>query len=333
MPASLVIAFDRSRSLLKIHAPYHSIFAVLLSNRIYGFLKSSIAFHPCLRLFDRIGKTGRSLFAGSPAVFLRFHIRKVEQCHLPVFIPRLNVIEIDEYSPDRIFGIRNAPVQSGNRRYYDRRGVRHDAEADRSVRHRHLECVRVADSYGDILSHHAEVCHLMAQELSHLLDDEFAFIVVIVSHQHLSAAERVALVLISLDIGYLRRLDAVGVIDKKLRIDAEHAVQEILIRFRYASLRGDPYLRQPPGRSRSHAPEVCKRCVVPQHIPVGLLIENSDEVRGVFCKYVQCDLAQVHVGAYARCCPYAYPALHLSHQKFCHLFGRAVVALQVVRNV
>ena len=85
-------------------------------------------------------------------------------------------------------------------------------------------------------------------------------------------------------------------------------------------------------------PEICQGTVVPQQIPVGLLIQlrNADTIfvrRDMLCHNVHGQLCKVEVGANARRCGDAGVVQHLSHHGHGKFMGTHVVIGQIARHI
>ena len=95
---------------------------------------------------------------------------------------------------------------------------------------------------------------------------------------------------------------------------------------------------QPLDGSGTGHPEIRQRSVVPQQIPVGLLVQlcNADTIfirRDVLCHNVHGQLCKVEVGADARRCGDAGVVQHLPYHGHGKLMGAHVVIGQIARHI
>ena len=179
------------------------------------------------------------------------------------------------------------------------------------------------------------------QDFCHFPDNEFCFIIRIRSGKHLSLADAVGAGLVAFDLFHTAGLIAPCVVNENFRIHAENLIQTIF------SMDGKPCqvshgvdavgFQSLDGTGTSH-PEIGKRAVVPQQIPVGLLVQlrNADTIfvrRDVLCHNVHGQLCKVEVGADACRCGDASVVQHLPHYGHGKLVGAHVVVGQISRHI
>jgi len=95
---------------------------------------------------------------------------------------------------------------------------------------------------------------------------------------------------------------------------------------------------QPLDGAGTGHPEIRQRAMIPQQIPVGLLVQfrNADTVlvrRDVFCHNVHGQLCKVEVGADACRCGDAGVVQHLPHHGHGKFMGAHVVIGQIARHI
>ena len=134
----------------------------------------------------------------------------------------------------------------------------------------------VADSQYDVVRHEMLIHEFEAQLVHHLLHDKFSLGGAIGAVKDLSFSDTVLRRPVGLDLRDRTGLPPPGVVDQKLRVDAEKFVENIFI------LDGtpgdvahcqDPYLPELAFVSAPHSPEVRDGLVAPQFLPVGPLVQ------------------------------------------------------------
>ncbi len=130
-------------------------------------------------------------------------------------------------------------------------------------------------------------------------------------------------------------------VDENFRIHAENLIQTIF------SVDGKPCqvphgvdavgFQSLDGAGTSH-PEIRQRAMVPQQIPIGLLVQlcNADTIfvcRDVLCHNVHRQLCEVEVGADACRCGDAGVVQHLPHHSHGKLVGAHVVVGKIARHI
>ena len=179
------------------------------------------------------------------------------------------------------------------------------------------------------------------QDLCHLPDDKLGFVVGVRAGQHLPLADAVGAGLVAFDLSHTAGLIAPCVVDENFRIHAENLIQPIFPM--------DRKPRQVPhrinavgfqsfdGAGTGH-PEIRQRSVVPQQIPVRLLVQfrNADTVlvrRDVLRHNVHRQFCKVDVCADACRCGDAGVVQHLPHHGHGKLMGTHVVIGQIACHV
>ena len=149
------------------------------------------------------------------------------------------------------------------------------------------------------------------EKIRHLAHDEFCLFKIIRTLQDLSTAQTVRLRLIGLDQIHGHRFIPPGMIDQKLRIHAEHTIQQFLVmklaRLSDRAARNIPHCIKARFLklfciSMSYPPKVSQRPVVPQIFAVCHLIEKSNAhavlIRiGMFCHNVHRNFTQIQICA------------------------------------
>ena len=179
------------------------------------------------------------------------------------------------------------------------------------------------------------------QNLCHLPDDKLGFVVGVGAGQHLSLADAVGAGLVTFDLSHTAGLIAPCVVDENFRIHAKNFIQTIF------PVDGKPCqiphgvdamgFQPLDGAGASH-PEIRQRSVVPQQIPVRLLVQfrNADTIfvcRDMLCHNVHGQLCEVEVGADTCRCGDAGVVQHLPHHGHGKLVGAHVVVGQIARHI
>ena len=117
------------------------------------------------------------------------------------------------------------------------------------------------------------------QRFRHLPDDQLRLVRGIGLHEHLSGADAVRFRFVGLDVRHSCRFPAPGVIDEKLRVDAQGVVQRVLVggaQPGHVPHGEAAQVFQPLRDAPAHAPEVRQRPVAPEGFPVGLFVQLRD---------------------------------------------------------
>ena len=179
------------------------------------------------------------------------------------------------------------------------------------------------------------------QDLCHLPDDELCLIVGVGAGQHLSLTDAVGAGLVAFDLLHAAGFAAPCVVDEDFCIHAENLIQTIF------SVDGEPCqvphgvdavgFQSLDGAGTGH-PEIRQRAMVPQQIPVGLLVQlrNADAIlvrRDMLCHNVHGQLCKVEVGADACRCGDAGVVQHLPHHGHGKFMGAHVVVGQIACHI
>ena len=132
-----------------------------------------------------------------------------------------------------------------------------------------------------------------------------------------------------MDLGDGAGLDAVGMVDEELRVDAELLVEDGWRHTRNALEVLDPVLEQAVCDAGADVPDVCDGTVVPDGAAEGLLVQKADAVFHVLGRNVERQLAQEEVGADARSGRDVRLCEDLVHQHARDLARRLAVELEV----
>ena len=147
--------------------------------------------------------------------------------------------------------------------------------------------------------------------IGHLLHDQAALVGGVGTCQHLPLGEAFGFRRVRLAVRNLRRLPSPRMVNQKLGIHAEQAVQKVFVVNAVVRAFGAPgdvahrvqsVLLELARDAVADAPEVCQRTMAPQLLAVGALVERRDAhavlVRGnMFGHDVHGDLGEIEVGA------------------------------------
>ena len=199
----------------------------------------------------------------------------------------------------------------------------------------------VADLQGDGFGHQFLFGKPEHQNFRHLPDDELCLIVGVGTGQHLPLADAVGAGLVAFDLSHTAGLIAPCVVDENFCIHAKNLIQPIFSVDRKPCQ--IPHRINAVGFQLFHGawachPEIRQRAVVPQQIPVRLLVQlcNADTIfvcRNVLCYDVHGQLCKVEVGADACRCGDAGVVQHLPHHGHGKLVGAHVVIGQIARHI
>ena len=179
------------------------------------------------------------------------------------------------------------------------------------------------------------------QNLRHLPDDELCLIVGVWAGQHLPLADTVGAGLVAFDLLHTAGFIAPCVVNKDFCVYAKDLIQTIF------SVDGKPcqvphgvdaMSFQPLDGSGTGHPEIRQGSVVPQQIPIGLLVQlcNAHAVLvrwNVLCYDVHRQLCKVEVGTDACRCRDAGVVQHLPHHGHGKIMGAHVIIGQIARHI
>ena len=199
----------------------------------------------------------------------------------------------------------------------------------------------IADGKHHLVGHKPLLHEVEREQIGHLLDHQPPLVEGIRVLEHLPDTDAVARGLVCLDFGDCAGLPAPGVVDEKLGVDAEQAVERVLVCQRppcHIAHRPHPVLLQPVGVAVADAPEVSERAMRPEAAAVGLLVQFRDAdavlVGGYVLRHdVHRHLGEIEVCADARrgCnASLLEDALDEPHRE---LMGRQAVHPQILRGV
>ena len=169
----------------------------------------------------------------------------------------------------------------------------------------------IADMKDDLVRAEALADEVEGELVRHFPNDQEALVGGVGGGENLALTEALGLGLVGLAVRNLRGFPAPGVVDQKLRVDAEEAVEELLVvdggggAHRTAgdvAHGGHAVLGELARGSAADAPEVREGFVAPQLLAVGALVEDGDAdavfIRGNMLGHdVHGDLGEVEVGA------------------------------------
>ena len=144
-----------------------------------------------------------------------------------------------------------------------------------------------------------------AEQVGHFLEHQQPFLVGIGPGQHLACVQAAVIGLVVFDIAQARGLDAPGVVDEQLRVDAEQVVEIALVGQRHGGhvAHGvQAAALQRPGRAGADVPEIRQRAVGPEQQLVVRFVQLGDAhavlVGGFLLRHdVHAHLRQVQVRA------------------------------------
>jgi len=199
----------------------------------------------------------------------------------------------------------------------------------------------VAYLQGDGFGHQLLFGEPEHQHLRHLPDNELRLVVGVGTGQHLPLADAVGAGLVAFDLGHAAGLITPCVVDENFRVHAENLIQTIFPVDRkpcQVPHGVDTVSFQPLDRAGTGHPKIRQRSVVPQQIPIGLLVQlcNADAIfvcRNVLCHNVHGQLCKVEVGADACRCGDSGVGQHLPHHGHGKLVGAHVVIGQIARHI
>ena len=198
-----------------------------------------------------------------------------------------------------------------------------------------------------LIGHQSFIHQIQRQQIGHLPDHHPGFFIFVRILQHLTGDYTVVLRLVRLNLRDRTGLPAPGVIDQKLRIDAEHFIKKlfvvVIVWLSYGTA-GDithgihALLLKLSGIAGPYPPEIRQRPVRPKLLPIGHLIQlrNPDSVcirSGMLGQDIHGYLAQIQIRSDPGCsCNTCLPVNRANHF-YGQLPGRLPVGMQIGAHI